>query len=200
MEHRLTQEQIQQLFDFTRQHFVEHYDVQVELVDHLANAIEAQWSENPDISFDDALQTEFKKFGIFGFSSLVEQKQSELYTHYLKMMWKEMVQFVSIPKIILTIGLYFVVFTALKAFFPISEIVLYVLVALGFIYVIASGFWFISRITKRQKKTQKKWLIQTVAGQAYGLLPSIGFSSIYTRHFFFSSDIGSDVPVAYLHI
>lgn len=37
---QLTKEQIQSLFTFTKQHFVEWYDLQCELVDHLANDIE----------------------------------------------------------------------------------------------------------------------------------------------------------------
>lgn len=40
---KLTPEQIQELYKFTRQHYVEHYDVQTELVDHLANDIEQIW-------------------------------------------------------------------------------------------------------------------------------------------------------------
>ena len=76
---KLTQEQIDALFTFTKKHLVEHYDVQVELVDHLANAIEAQWAENPDISFEEALDKEYKSFGVFGFSGLVEQKQAALH-------------------------------------------------------------------------------------------------------------------------
>ena len=44
---KLTQQQIDRLYQFTRQHYVEWYDLQTELVDHLANAIEAQWQENP---------------------------------------------------------------------------------------------------------------------------------------------------------
>ena len=78
---KITEQEINQIFDFTKKHYVEHYDVQVELVDHLANAIEDQWKENPNILFEDALQTEFKKFGIFWFTGLVEQKQSELQKH-----------------------------------------------------------------------------------------------------------------------
>ena len=35
----LTQDQIQQLNKFTRAHYVEHYDLQTELVGHLANGI-----------------------------------------------------------------------------------------------------------------------------------------------------------------
>jgi hypothetical protein len=35
-------------------------------VDHLANAIETQWQENPKLSFDQALNIEFKNLA-FGF-------------------------------------------------------------------------------------------------------------------------------------
>ena len=33
---KLNNQHIEQLYTFTRQHFVEHYDVQTELVDHLS--------------------------------------------------------------------------------------------------------------------------------------------------------------------
>lgn len=72
---KITEQEIKLLFDFTKKHYVEFYDVQVELVDHLANAIEAQWEENPKLSFEDALQIEFKKFGIFGFTGLVKKNK-----------------------------------------------------------------------------------------------------------------------------
>jgi hypothetical protein len=42
---------------------MEWYDLQSELVDHLANAIETQWQENPKLSFNEALNKEFK-FGV----------------------------------------------------------------------------------------------------------------------------------------
>ena len=51
---KLTTQQIDQLYLFTRQHYVEWYDLQSELVDHIANAIEAQWQQNPNRSFDEA--------------------------------------------------------------------------------------------------------------------------------------------------
>ncbi len=56
---KITEQEINQIFYFTKKHYVEFYDVQVELVDHLANAIEDQWKENSNISFEDALQIEF---------------------------------------------------------------------------------------------------------------------------------------------
>jgi len=48
---KLTTPQIEDLFKFTRKHFVYHYDVQSELVDHLANDIEEIWNEKPYLSF-----------------------------------------------------------------------------------------------------------------------------------------------------
>ena len=36
-------EQTNRLYECTRQHYVEYYDLQTELVDHLANAIEQKW-------------------------------------------------------------------------------------------------------------------------------------------------------------
>jgi hypothetical protein len=47
-------------------------------VDHLANAIETQWQENPKLSFNEALNKEFKKFGVFGFMDVVEKRQTVL--------------------------------------------------------------------------------------------------------------------------
>jgi hypothetical protein len=56
---QLTTSQIDKLFTFTRQHFVEYYDLQSELVDHLANSIEAQ-EQFPKRTFEEALNIEFE--------------------------------------------------------------------------------------------------------------------------------------------
>jgi len=76
----VTDPQIDRLFEFTKQHYVEWYDVQIELVDHLANGIENQWKEAPDIPFEKALNIEFKKFGIL--YSINQKKQIK--TRFIK--------------------------------------------------------------------------------------------------------------------
>jgi hypothetical protein len=43
-------------------------------VDHLANAIETQWQENPKLSFNEALNKKFKKLVRFGFMDVVENE------------------------------------------------------------------------------------------------------------------------------
>src|SRR5690554_1923539 len=175
---KISEIEINQLFDFTQKHYVEFYDVQVELVDHLANAIEAQWSENPEISFEEALQIEFKKFGVFGFTSLVEQKQRELNKYYNKMLWKEVLKFVSIPKVVITILLYLSVFYTLKNYGTLGEIIILVLFIALFTYFMIDGLRYIFKIKKTQKNQGRSWLIQSVAQSVFAF-PTIGISGAY---------------------
>ena len=108
---KLTTSQIDQLFTFTRQHYVEYYDVQSELVDHLANAIEKQWQENPNRSFEEALHIDFSKFGVFGFMDVVEKRQAVLGKKYNGLVWQHFKDFFGIPKIVLTIAMTLLLFT-----------------------------------------------------------------------------------------
>jgi hypothetical protein len=82
---------------------VEYYDLQTELVDHLAQGIEAQWKENPELDFEDALQKEFKKFGIFGFSDVIEKRQAAMSKRYNTFIWRHFKEYFRLPKIIFTI-------------------------------------------------------------------------------------------------
>jgi membrane-associated protease RseP (regulator of RpoE activity) len=150
---KLTVEQIDRLYQFTRQHYVEYYDLQTELVDHLANAIEEQWQENPKISFEDALQIEFKKFGVFGFMNVVEQRQSALNKKYSKMVWNELKGFFSIPKIIGTISAIGIVFYLMKQF----QNDFWIIQCL-FLAVIISYFVGIAILIRRNKKRNYIWL------------------------------------------
>ena len=111
---KLNTSQIDQLFIFTQQHYVEYYDLQSELVDHLANAIEMQLHENPNRSFDEVLNIEFKKFGVFGFMDVVEKRQLALGKKYNGLVWQHFKYFFGIPKIILTIAMTLLLFTFIK--------------------------------------------------------------------------------------
>lgn len=112
---KVTQENIERLYRFTREHFVEHYDVQSELVDHLANGIEQQWAIDPTIPFEEALNREFKKFGVFGFSELVEKRINSLEKKYFKIViqlfLKQWIKFPEAPVLLGVVGLVYVVLT-----------------------------------------------------------------------------------------
>ncbi|WP_396217510.1 hypothetical protein [Flavobacterium sp.] len=158
---KLTSEQIERLYQFTRQHFVEYYDLQTELVDHLANAIEAQWQENPKLTFEEILQKEFKKFGVFGFMDVVEKRQAVLNRKYNGIIWNHFKAFFTIPKIILTTTLVGLIYFLLNISLYKADVVL---VAFGII--ILSFYFFIIYFANKNKKanaaTNKKWLLKEI--------------------------------------
>lgn len=100
---KLTETQIQELYKFTRAHFVYHFDLQTELVDHLAGGIEQQMTKNPKIDFKQALDKEFKKFGIFGFQDVITERQKALSKRYWKIILRFYKEYFTLPKIALTL-------------------------------------------------------------------------------------------------
>jgi len=173
---KLTALQIDHLFTFTRQHYVEWYDLQSELVDHLANAIESQWEKNPKVTFDEALTIEFKKFGVFGFMDVVEKRQAVLRKKYNGVVWEHIKGFFGIPKIVLTIAMTLVLFSILK----LENYREWIFI--GF-FITLFGFLVYEMIKNnriRKKKNQiggKRWLFEEIINQ-YG-----GFTGIIALPF-----------------
>ena len=162
---KLTQQQIDQLFTFTKKHLVEHYDIQVELVDHLANAIEAEWQVNPNASFTVALEKEYKSFGLFGFSGLVEQKQVALQNHYWDVIKKEIRSFFSIPKIVLTLALFYVLFRFYSNPTELGEQLWF---GLESVLLVTTLILWIYQYRKN-KNSHRKYLIQSISNYFYSL-------------------------------
>ncbi|WP_430399743.1 hypothetical protein [Flavobacterium sp.] len=158
---KLNPEQIDRLYEFTRQHYVEYYDLQTELVDHLANSIEEQWQQNPKLSFEDALKIEFKKFGVFGFSDVVEKRQVALNKKYNKLVWKHFKAFFTLPKIIGTIGAIGLINLLLSKLFFKSDIVLILfgLIVISFCFSIV---YFSRKNKKDYNLSGKKWLFKEI--------------------------------------
>ena len=84
----LTKEQIDCLFTFCEKHFVKYYEVQLELVDHLANAIKTKIDEDHKLSFEKVLDEVHESFGVRGFAPLVSEKQIEAEKQSRKLFWK----------------------------------------------------------------------------------------------------------------
>ncbi len=93
--------QVEALFYFLKSRNIKHYDVQCELADHIANAIEQTWERNPDISFADALAIEEEKFGgKFGFMKIMLKRQAALRKRYRKMFRGYFFSFFKLPQLI----------------------------------------------------------------------------------------------------
>lgn len=113
---KLTEVQIERLYRFTREHFVEHYDVQSELVDHLANDIESIMEASPSLTFDEALRTSFKKFGVFGFQEVIASKSKAMEKKYWKLVFHILKDFFTIPRIALSFTLFVGILIAFQIF------------------------------------------------------------------------------------
>ncbi|WP_286912240.1 hypothetical protein [Flavobacterium sp. UBA4197] len=179
---RVDETEIEKLYAFTGQHYVAYYDVQTELVDHLANAIEAQWAIDPEISFDEALKIEFRKFGVFGFTTILEERQAALTGKYNRRILAEFRRFFRLPKIILVIATVYVVFQLLnRSHYP-DYSILGLFVITFFIEGIAAFLW-LKKNKKQQKITGKKWLLESIMKNIYFSFPllflSNGFNIIY---------------------
>lgn len=155
---KLTPTQIDQLYTFTKQHYVEYYDLQTELVDHLANAIELEWESNPTLSFETLLNKEFKKFGVFGFMDVVEEKQKAMVKRYNSWVWNHFKAFFELPKIIGTVLL----IAALFYFFKFNENNIEIIKILILIQFVVVFFGMVKQKLLSNKKDlkPKKWLLE----------------------------------------
>ena len=152
---------MQRLLNFTREHYVEYYDLQAELADHLANAIEAKWQETPNADFEDLLRAEFKKFGIFGFTGMVEKRQAVLSKRYRGVVWHYFLEFFTLPKIMGTfgfIGLYCLALLKLPFSGMIAFVSVIVLSILSIVFAIRQK----RRYNKKAKAEGRKWLFEEI--------------------------------------
>jgi hypothetical protein len=155
---------------------------------HLANAIEQQWQENPKLSFEEALQKEFKKFGVFGFMT-VEERQSALGKKYNKLVWQHFKDFFTIPKLAITLFSIVLLFLVFRNYSQ-AEILITSLFMLVLITFWFSLFYQSRKNKKAHKKTGKKWLFKDII---FGHSSFAGLSYIPVQvmlHVDFTENIG----------
>lgn len=181
---KLTDKNIDELYQFTRSHYVEHFDIQTELVDHLANDIEQIWETNPTISFEEARDRAFKKFGVYGFSDVVAQKQHQLTKKYLKTIVNIAKEWIVSPKIFFLLflvwGFYQVQFIPKASYLYVG-----VFFAMAF-YQIGTMFFYKKKIRQKSLTTGKKWMLEEII-----LVQGIG-STALTVFYVFNFIIGND--------
>lgn len=162
---KLTNQQIQTLYAFTQKKYVPYYDLQCELVDHLACEIEAQWELDTTVSFEQALDNTYKSFGIFGFTELVEKQQSKLHQHYLNIIFREVIKFTTLPKVIIAFGLYVVFELINTKIIALTDIEIRDLARMyaftGAILALSYSIY----IHQKIKHQPKKWLLNKVKSQ-----------------------------------
>jgi hypothetical protein len=158
MSRHITPEETNELFTFCKKHQIYHYDVQIELVDHMASAIEEQWEEDSELNFNIALKRTFSKFGIYGFSKIEKQKARGLKKKYNRLLLRFVLEFYRWPKVIST----FVFTIGLFLIFQIIEQDIWIILAYSlslFLGIIIYHFFFHKR-TKLNIKPGKTFLME----------------------------------------
>ena len=174
---KLTESQIQDLYAFTRKHYVEHYDLQTELVDHLANDIETMWLDQPKLSFEDARDKAFKKFGIFGFMEAIEERQKAMNKRYRYYFWNELKQWFRVPQILATLSLFCVFYLAFSSsYVGVFAVVFYALISIWCIY---KSIELNKQFRKRKEASSKKWLLEEMIFKQAGGISFLFLSQVY---------------------
>jgi len=154
MKKQLRKDEIQALFAFTKSHRVRYYDLQSEVVDHLASAIENKWEENPDMPFQKALDDVYADFGIYGFGKLEQEKREAIQRKIGWRIWAFVKSYLTPPKIGLTLFLIILSYLGLS-FFQNPYYICY-----GIAYLLFFGFaWLVYSEHRKNKKLVDKYLI-----------------------------------------
>jgi hypothetical protein len=177
-----TQEQISTLFAFCEKHLVHHYDVQVELVDHLANAIEDRMQADKDLSFEAALIEVYAGFGVMGFSQMVKNRVLTLERQYSKQRLRLILAYFTWPKIGLTALVLALLFVTASYFSDVTRYYITVSIqSAAFIYELVA-FLFLYRL--RKKQLRKLTMTDTAMELPVIALPFIYYGTFWSRLFF----------------
>lgn len=86
---KLTMQHISEIEDFVSKKGIKYLDVQMEIVDHVASAVEEKMDSNPAVGFEEALKQTHSSFGIFGFGGMEDAIVNGLGKKYNKLFWKQ---------------------------------------------------------------------------------------------------------------
>jgi hypothetical protein len=120
-ERKLTAEEIDEVHEHCYFRQVKYYEVQIELVDHLASLIEETWKTRPELPFDDALYLVDEQMGgDKGIFDIGYEKEKTIRSRYRKQIWQFVGSFLLFPRILLALpmvlGVYLVTYYTKNSF------------------------------------------------------------------------------------
>ncbi len=188
-ERKLTPEEIKDLFTFVEQRNVKYYDVQMELVDHFATAIEKKRESNSELSFEEELRYEEQQFNRYDFSEIIEEKEEALRKKYRKIEHRYIIDFFSWPKIVATSFVTLLIYQAFSLFINYFRFVNSVVLA-DFILVAAFSYFIYPRRYKIDLNVNKEFLLLQHLKSGRNYFMSVGRlpATILMTLFFFNKD------------
>lgn len=149
---KVNPQQIEKIKTFLIKKDVVYYDLQQELVDHVCTSIEEQWEKKPDLTFDQAFHNEYKNFGIFGFSDIVEKRETDLKKYYWKQIARHGLNWFKIPQLFFTLIVFYCIYEIMLT----PHNLLFIQISFGSICLISIALSILLQIRERNKLKQQK--------------------------------------------
>jgi hypothetical protein len=95
----LTTSEIQEIYRFVASRGIEQIDIQHEIVDHVASAIEEKRRQHPEQPLDEAIREVHRSFGVLGFSKISDAYAERVMRENWRAFWQQFRAFFTTPKI-----------------------------------------------------------------------------------------------------
>jgi hypothetical protein len=112
----LSKEQLLQIDNYIFVCGIQFYDVRTEIVDHFANILEQKLEENPALNFKQEIINIHKNFSDNGFKKLLKEKTKSVTKKFYKQSFKHFVTFFKLPKIIISVALFYGLYLLMNRF------------------------------------------------------------------------------------
>lgn len=179
----LSDKEIQELYAYCERKSINYYDLQIEIVDHMANAIEAKMEANPSLAFKQALEEVHISFGSFGLREIVREKTNAMRKHYRKMRMRLFMSYFTPPKLMFTL-LLVIAMVSFEKLLPVEFLPYVFLAGLVATFIVFARFSWLRRSLRRQQKKQLLMTDKQYIGYSFPYF--IVFAQIFPR--FFRSD------------
>lgn len=145
----LTNEQIKYLESYCTLNGVHYYDLQLEVIDHIAGMIEDLQQQDPTLDFKTALHQVNAAFTKNDFIAIVKNKKQQLQKKVSKLIEKEFISFFTVPRVILTV-LLFAAACSIPAVIKVNEAA----GIAGIVFIISPLFYYLIRYSKEIKSLE----------------------------------------------
>jgi hypothetical protein len=149
----LTKNEREQLLEFIKLRYIDYHDIRLLIAKDLEDDITKQMKEEETLSFEDALEQAYKKYGVIGFSDASEKYMKKIRKHSFKFLLEVVKAELSTVKFWLYSSLFFIGTYTLLLFLDLNPYIY----AGGFLVVLILGLIFsFSKLHKHIKEQKKK--------------------------------------------
>lgn len=156
----LTSTQLSEIKDFIHSRGFTHIEVEMEILDHVASAVESKLEANPNKSLTKAIQEVHAGFGVMGFSTIEDEKSKFFHKLIKNELWKALKSYIMGEKIWISI-LFMIFITAVYLIFRSDKVIIrlfpFILGIGTIVYTYSTGY-------RKFKKWRSKSLMLSLAG------------------------------------